>query len=44
MREKIQRLLTGIAIIVALVIAWKAFDEYCFVRETNGAMELLGKP
>ncbi len=44
MRKKIRRLLAWIAIIVALLVAWKAYDEYCFVHETKRAMDLLGDP
>lgn len=44
MLKKIKRVLTWIAIILALLVGWKAYDEYQFVQETNRAMELLGEP
>jgi len=44
MRKKVKRLMAWLAIVIALLVAWKAFDEYCFVQETKRAMDLLGEP
>jgi hypothetical protein len=44
MVKKIKRLVIWVAIILALLVGWKAYDEYQFVQETDRAMDLLGEP
>jgi len=44
MLKQIKRLLIWIALVVAVIVGLKAYDEYRFVQETNRAMDLLGEP
>jgi hypothetical protein len=43
-KRKILKLLWWVAFALAVLIGWKAYDEYRFVQAHRRAMELLGKP
>jgi hypothetical protein len=42
--RKIKRLMIWVAVVIAVIVGLKAYDEYRFVQETNRAMDLLGEP
>ena len=43
MLKTVKRVFTWLAIIIALIVAWKAYDEYRFVQAHKRAMEQLGE-
>ena len=44
MVKRLKRVVIWIAVVLAVIVAWKAYDEYQFVQETKRAMDMLGMP
>ena len=42
MLKRLKSLFMWIGIILTMLVAWKAYDEYQFVQITNRAMDQLG--